>query len=294
MEWDISQDEALRRQGASQEARRLIDANMNGNNLASISVISPARTAAFFRAGPSGPPMVVRGGSQRLPEAMAAVLKGDLRLGAGARAIHAHAGGVEIYLGEGRLCARHAICTVPFAALRAIPIVADVPGPLARMIAELPYTRASFAFFSAKSSFWREDGLPATIWSDDPMIGRIFVLGDDPPMLKLWTFDRGADRLDRMGPKRAEQILIAKIEAIRPAAKGKLRLERLFSWQNNTFARGIYHHIAAGQAADLSAATRLDAGRLHFAGEHLSQGAVGMEGALESAERAARAVLRAS
>ncbi|MFN4112495.1 MAG: flavin monoamine oxidase family protein [Sphingomonadaceae bacterium] len=290
---DVSYDEALRAAGASAEARRLIDANMNGNRLHGISALSPARAAAGFRAAP-GPTMVVRGGSQRLPEAMAAALVSPVRLGEAVRGIRQVDGGVDIALSRRSLRARQVLCTVPFAALRHIPIEADLPVSLAEMIGELPYTRASFAFLSARKAFWLDDGLPETIWSDDPLIGRVFVASNDPPLLKLWTFGEGADLLDRMGHARSAATLIPAIERIRPAAKGQLRLERLFSWQASPHARGIYHHIGTGQAANLAAATRHVGTRLHFAGEHLGQGATGMEAALESAERAAQSILHAA
>ncbi|MCU0947776.1 MAG: FAD-dependent oxidoreductase [Porphyrobacter sp.] len=289
-EQDLSYDEALRQAGASAEARRLIDANMNGNTLAGISAISLARAVALRRAGP-GPTMTVRGGSQRLPEAMAAALKGDVRLGASVRAISAGPSGAQVISDRGTITARHVVCTIPFAALRHVPIMADLPPAMAEMIAALPYTRATFAYITARTAFWREDGAPETIWSDHPLIGRIFVLGDTPPMLKLWTFGAGADALDRMGEDGAAEALIPLIEAIRPSAKGQITGLRLFSWQANAHARGIYHHIGTGQAASLAAAIRWQGHRLHFAGEHLGPVAQGMEGALESAEAAARAVL---
>ncbi|MFZ9396064.1 MAG: flavin monoamine oxidase family protein [Erythrobacter sp.] len=290
---DVSYAEALRRAGASAEAQRLIDANMNGNSLAAMSAISPARTAAVYRAGP-GPTMVIRGGSQRLPEAMAGALAGDVQTGHPVRAIREGPDAVEIVLDHQTVRARQAICTIPFASLRSVPVIADLPVAMAQMIGELPYTRASFAFLSARSAFWRDDGLPETIWSDDPLIGRVFVVSDAPPMLKLWTFGEGADLIDRMSPDRASTAIIPRIEAIRPSARGQLRLERLFSWQNRATARGIYHHIGTGQAAALAAATRHSGHRLHFAGEHLAQAATGMEGALESGARAAMAVLARS
>lgn len=287
---DISYDEALRQAGASAEARRLIDANMNGNALAGISALSLARAVALRRAGP-GPTLTVRGGSQRLPEAMAAALKGDVRLGESVRAIRASASGAEVITTRRTITARHVVCTIPFAALRDVPIEADLPPAMAEMIAALPYTRATFAYISAHTPFWREDGAPETIWSDHPLIGRIFVLGDAPPMLKLWTFGAGADALDRMGEARAAATLIPLIETIRPSAKGQITGLKLFSWQANPHARGIYHHIGAGQAASLAAAIRWQGRRLHFAGEHLGPVGQGMEGALESAESAARTIL---
>lgn len=287
---DISVLAALRQAGASEEALRLIAANFNGNSLAGMSQIALARTFAIFASQP-GPVATIAGGSQRLPEAMALALRGDVRQGEAVRALREEPDGVTLHLAKGTLRVAHAICTIPFAALRHIPVESVMPPALARMIAELPYTRASFAYLAASEPFWETDGLPATLWSDDPLIGRVFVLGADPPMLKLWTTGAGADLLDRLAPHDAERMIVERIAAMRPSARGKLRVERLHSWQKVPGARGIYHHIGTGMAADLAAATRHEGKRLHFAGEHLGRAASGMEGALESGEAAAQAVL---
>ena len=283
---DISYGAALRQAGAGDEALRLIQANMNGNTLAGMSQLQALRSAAILRAG-AGPTATIKGGSQRLPEAMAAQLKSPIRLGTLVTAIREDAGGVTVTTSRGEVRARHVICTIPFAALRHIPIEADLNPAIATMIASLPYTRASFAFLSANKPFWKSDGLPETLWTDDPLIGRVFVLGDDPPMLKLWSVGAGADVLDRMPHAEAAAAIIAKIEAARPSAKGMLTLERFFSWQKSPMARGIYHHIGTGQAAALSNAVRSQGKHLHFAGEHLAQSESGMEAALESGARVA-------
>jgi monoamine oxidase len=287
---DVSYDEALRQAGASDEARRLIDANMNGNTLAGISALSLARAVALRRAGP-GPTMTVRGGSQRLPEAMAAALGSEVRLGEKVRAIRAEPGGAEVITDTGTIRARHIVCTIPFAAMRHLPVVGDFPVTVAEMIAALPYTRATFAFISARRPFWRDDGEAETIWSDHPLIGRIFVASDDPPLLKLWAFGAGADALDRIGEEAATTTLIPLIESIRPSSKGQITGLKLFSWQANPHARGIYHHIGTGQAASLASAVRWQGRSLHFAGEHLGPVSQGMEGALESARQTAERIL---
>ena len=287
---DISVEAALRAAGASEEALRLIAANFNGNTLAGMSQLHLARTTAIYRSQP-GPISTIAGGSQRLPEAMARSLKGDVRLGAAVRGIREATDGVTLHLGETVLHARHVICTIPFAALRHIPLETGLTAPFARMIAELPYTRASFAYLSASEPFWQGDALPGTLWTDDPLLGRVFVLGDDPPMLKLWTNGAGADLLDRLPRAHAEREIIARIEAIRPSSRGKLRVERFHSWQANPYACGIYHHIGTGMARDLATATARTGARLHFAGEHLARGSSGMEAALESGERAALAII---
>lgn len=287
---DISYAEGLRKAGASPEAMRLIEANMNGNMLTGMSQLHLARSAAIFRAGP-GPVSTIRGGSQRLPEAMAAALKTPIRLGQLVTGIREEADGVTVQTSRGNIRARHCICTIPFAALRAIPIEAPIDPAIANMIAALPYTRASFVYLSASEPFWNSDGLPETLWTDDPWLGRVFVLGDSPPMLKVWTVGAGADLLDRASAPQAEAEIIRRIEAARPSAKGKLKLLRLWSWQRNPMARGIYHHIGTAQAAALAAATQATGKRLHFAGEHLAQASSGMEAALESGECTARTII---
>ena len=206
-------------------------------------------------------------------------------------AIREEGDGVTVQTSSGTIRARHAVCTIPFAALRHIALEASLAPPVAAMIADLPYTRASFAYLSASEPFWKSDGLPETLWTDDPWLGRVFVLGENPPMLKVWTVGAGADLLDRAPPALAGSEIVGRIERARPSAKGKLKLERLFSWQKSPFARGIYHHIGTGQTAMLAAATRAQSQRLIFAGEHLAQASSGMEAALESGERAAKTIL---
>jgi monoamine oxidase len=289
-EADISVLAALTRAGASEEALRLIEANFNGNSLAGMSQLGLARTFAIYASQP-GPLASIAGGSQRLPEAMAATLRGDVRLGETVRALREEPDGVTLHLASGTLRAARAICTIPFSALRHLPLETVLPPAATRMIAELPYTRASFAYIAATEPFWETDGLPATLWSDDPLIGRIFVLGSDPAMLKLWTTGAGADLLDRLPPEEAGRLIVERIAAMRPSSRGKLDVLRLFSWQRNPGARGIYHHIGTGMVGDLAATTRHRGKRLHFAGEHLGQTASGMEAALESAEVAVEAVL---
>jgi monoamine oxidase len=286
---DISYAQALRQAGASNEAMRLIEANMNGNTLAEMSQLSIARTAAIYRAGP-GPTATISGGSQQLPEAMARALKTPIRLGQIVTAIREEAGGVTLQTRRGSMRAKYAICTIPFAALRHIPIEGRFDIETSTLIPSLPYTRASFAYLSASEPFWKSDGLPETLWTDDPFLGRVFVLGDNPPMLKLWTVGAGADLLDRTPPSLAATEIIARIEKARPSAKGKLKMERLFSWQKSPMARGIYHHIGTGQAAMLATASKGNGRRLFFAGEHLAQASSGMEGALESGNRVARLI----
>ena len=113
---DISVAEAMTRAGVSAEAQRLMQANFNGNTLASMSQLSLSRAAAIFRAG-TGPVYTIKGGSQRLTDAMGRRLKTPARLGQLVTSIVEDAGGVTITANGRAIHARHVICTIPFAAL---------------------------------------------------------------------------------------------------------------------------------------------------------------------------------
>jgi monoamine oxidase len=223
---------------------------------------------------------------------MMAELRSDIMMNAPVKAISEQAGDVEVMLANGkRLRAKQVVCTIPFSVLRGISIDANLPEALRSTIQRLPYTKASFAFLHASTSFWKGDGLPETIWTDDPLIGRVFALDGDPPLLKVWLNGPRAEALDRMEPATAGKEMIRRIERIRPSAQGKLEYLDMFSWQKQPFAGGIYHHIGTGLGASLAATVQHRGRRLHFAGEHMARLASGMEGALESGERAALMVL---
>ncbi len=286
---DISIRQMLLQAGASAEELRLIETNLNGNSLSGMSQLHLARTLAIFHAG-AGAVSTIVGGAQRLPEAMAANLTEPVRKNTLVSAIAEDNGGVTLRLSDHAIRVRYCVCTIPFSALRHIPVASNVTPPLARMVADLPYTRASFAYISARRPAWREDGMPDTLWTDDPLIGRVFVLGDEPAMLKLWTTGAGADLLDRLAPDVAEKFIVERLENMRPSLRGQLENVQPYSWQKSPHARGIYHHIGTGMAADLASATRWVGHRLHLAGEHLAQATSGMEGALESGERTAHLV----
>ena len=288
---DVPYRAALKRAAAGEEALRLIGVNFNGNNPAKMSLLHIMRALAIFRNG-AGPTRLIAGGSQRLPEAMAARLAGPVRLESAAHAIRGDEQGAHVTLRGGvHIRAKHVLCTIPFAAMRSMVIDAPVAEPIRKLQMRLPYTHASFTYLSASDPFWRHDGLPETLWTDEGVLGRVFVLGDDPAMLKVWVTGAHADVLDAMPDADAGARIIAALEAARPAARGKLNLVRRFSWQRQSSARGLYHHIGVGQGALLAAAVRSEGQRVHFAGEHLARGGSGIEGALESGERAALIIL---
>ena len=170
-------------------------------------------------------------------------------------------------------------------------------GSQARAIATLPYQPLSMAFLTAKKPFWDDDGLAPGMWTNS-VAGTVLPqrFGSDPTEITgLVVQARGqlAINWDRMGHAQALRAIVAQLEAMRPAARGKLRAHRLFSWGAQYFNGGDWAYFAPGQIADFVATMATPLGRIHFCGEHTATGARGFEGALESSERVVLEVLGA-
>ena len=292
---DRSYAEALAAAGASPEALRLINANINALDAQSLSLLHVMRSLAILREG-AGPTLRVRSGSARLPEAMAASLAMPVRLNAPVSGIRAEPDGASVYLESGeRLTAGHVVCAIPFSVLQRVGIDAPLNPAQATAIRQIGVTPVTQVHLTVAEPFWTEDGLPPFIWSDGPL-GRVFKYGGDADgaeNLVIWFNGRAALGVDAMGPDAGAQAAIAALETARPAARGKLMFGQFVSWQVNPWARGAFHHWRPGDMHRLAAACLQPAGRLHFAGEHCGYAHSGLEAACESAERAALAVLEA-
>jgi monoamine oxidase len=117
---------------------------------------------------------------------------------------------------------------------------------------------------------------------------------DDPAeitSLTAWITGDTAAALDRLPAADAGRAVISAIETLRPAAKGQLELIGRSSWGTDPYALGAWTYFRPGDVTRFAAAVGRAHGRLHFCGEHLATENRGMEGAMESAEEAAAAIL---
>ena len=93
--------------------------------------------------------------------------------------------------------------------------------------------------------------------------------------------------LDRLPPAEAKALVVAEIERLRPAAKGALQAVAMHSWASDRYAAEDWAVFRPGQVSGFGNVLASAAGRLHFCGEHTARANRGMEGAMESGERAA-------
>ncbi|MGB6231213.1 MAG: NAD(P)/FAD-dependent oxidoreductase [Litorimonas sp.] len=297
--WDISIHEFMKQQGFSDAAINLACGTgmLYGTSPFDFSTLAMFHTLVWgnLQRQIGTEAFAVKGGNQRLPEAMATALKMPPRLSSPVRAVSQTDDTVTVHLVDGQtLTADHIIVTIPFSAMKHIAFDPILPAEKNHIIHEMGYTKAFQTHFVPTRPFWEEDGLPADIWTDGPA-GRFAALryGEADAPTTFLSFVNGAqgERLERMGPDRAVQTILDYLARIRPATKGALRPVKTYSWQADPFAGGLYSSWKPGHVTRFAPTIHEGVGRVHIAGEHTAQLNRGMEGAMESGERAAFDVL---
>ena len=283
-ETDISAADFLRRAGFDVDALSLADRALNANSLETYSMVNVWRTLTLFlSAGPPAPSERIEGGSQRLPEAMAASLEPNtVRLGQRIRSITETGTTVRVVTDQATFVASAIVCTLPFPALNRIATDAALCATTRTAIRGLPYTQVQQIHLEIEKL--PTDGLPLSMWTDTP-IERVFTTDDaqgQPIGLKVWINGDGT----RPDASDAEWFALAK--SVLEGQRGmKVRPQKVVRWdQRQPFSGGAYMHWAPGQVSAWAETMGASTPRIAFAGEHLSYHHTGMEGALESADAA--------
>lgn len=298
---DISLYEFLKAQGLSDAAIHFANdlAPYYGINAYDVSALMMEYNDGFVKSQMAAGvrSLAVKGGNIHLPLGMAKLLKGDLLLGREVMAIEAGDKDATVVCRDGaRFTAGRVVCALPFSALRNVHVAPGLSGLQAQAVAQLGYQPISMVFVTATAPFWTEDGLAPGMWTDG-LLGNVmpqrFGASDDE-ITGFIVQARGnlAQYWDRMGPETVKAMVVAQIEALRPAARGKVQAHSFFSWAQERFNGGDVSYFGPGQVRFVNEMAK-PAGRLHFCGEHTATGARGLEGALESAERVALEVLGA-
>ena len=236
------------------------------------------------------------GGNQSLPEALAAALPTPPILASPVAGVSRTADEVQVTTEDGTVHrAARVICSVPLPALRHVRFDPPLSAPKARAIRVVPSMMITKMVFVPKRPFWELDGLDPGMWTDGPagILRPLRQGSDDREVTALMTWARGysAQQLDVLGPRDAAQLVMREIARLRPASEGQLEPVAYKSWQTDRFAGGTWSVWAPGQPQAFLPAVSEAEGRLHFCGEHTALANRGMEGAMESGERAALEVL---
>ncbi len=240
--------------------------------------------------------LTARDGVQAIPEALAASLHGGVDLGRPVTAISIERERAAVRCADSTtLHARHVVCAVPLGVVSRIAIDPRLPGPQAEAFARLPSQPLTQVYLAPTAKFWECDGYAPSLFTDSGA-GMIAAarLGSNPnevTSLACWILGDAAATLDRLPADAAGRAVIAEIERIRPAAAGALEFVALHSWGADPYSGGAWAYFRPGDVTRYAAKLGAAHGRLHFCGEHLARQSRGMEGAMESGERAAAEIL---
>lgn len=240
----------------------------------------------------------VERGVERVPDAMAAALGDALQLEAEVTALHCADDHVALTLADGRrIRARRVVCSLPFGVLRRIAIDPPLTGAQADAVRELPHQAITQVYLAPRRPFWDDDGHAPSLFTDT-LAGMVTGVrsGTDPARvshLSCWVIGPGAERLAAASEAEVGRAVIGAIEAVRPAACGQLELIGLKDWGSDPYAAGAWAYFRPGQVGRFAASMGRRHHRIHFCGEQLARSGRGLEGALESAERAVSEVLNA-
>jgi monoamine oxidase len=300
---DVSAQDWLRGLGLSQRAVEIaygINPSF-GRDARDVSALLLLFRGAFSKAQRALAPTnsvgyTARNGVQRIPEAMAAALRGGVELGRAVASISLERDRATVSCADGeRFSARHVIASVPLGVLRRIAIDPPLPDSQAEAVARVPSQPLTQVYLAPRSKFWDRDGFAPSLFTDS-RAGMIAAArnGEDPTevtSITAWITGDHAAALDRLAPSAAGQAVIEEIGRIRPAARGELELLGMHSWGADPHALGAWAYFRPGEVTRFAGRIGSAHGRLHFCGEHLAVENRGMEGAMESGERAATEVL---
>ncbi|MEO6019338.1 MAG: NAD(P)/FAD-dependent oxidoreductase [Knoellia sp.] len=293
--YDVPLCSYLEQQGLPPEALSLINRASTIQDLetdSALAVLRAMQRMSRFAEGTSN----IAGGNQRLPEAMAAELDEPVLLGAPVTAVMPSSDGIVVSLADGsQLDSEAVILALPFPALRRIHVDPTLlPEHLTSLVEAMPSTAVTKYHLEVDRPFWLDDGLPVMTWTDT-VAQRLFpwrLRDDGPSSLSVWVTGVEALGMDELDEAEQERVVLERLRAYRPSsANAGVRVTRTISWGRDEWAGGAWAMPLAGQMAALAQAVEADTGRVQLAGEHLAVEDGGMEGAMESGERAAARLL---
>ena len=241
----------------------------------------------------------IRGGTDRLPKALAARLADRVQYGTpvvrieqdatSARAIAAVRGATRTFSAD-RL-----VCALPFAVLRHISIAPSLSREKQSVIERLENTSVAKVFVVTHTRFWIGDGQSGGGASDDPPMlvsERSINQPGTRGILEAYLTGPAARRLCALPDAERLTGVIANLAKFFPKIGDQHEGGTAKCWDDDEWARGAYAWFRPGQMSEFLPHIARAEGRIHFAGDHTSPTPGWMEGALHSAERVVNEITR--
>lgn len=231
----------------------------------------------------------IRGGTDRLPKAFAEVLKDTIVLGSPVSVIDQTSDSVRVVTSEGEeYWGDRVIVTVPLPVLNKIQFIPALSGVKQEAAnGGFRYGSASRVYLQTNERFWESEGLngyartdwPEEIWH--PTVDQPSARG----ILLTYVFGDRAREIDATGNKERILGLIDRWKTVFRGLDTHVELGASHSWNQYEWSLGAYASPTRSQRATFDGHLRAPEGRIHFAGEHISDYHAWMQGALQSGLR---------
>ncbi|MEZ5563051.1 MAG: NAD(P)/FAD-dependent oxidoreductase [Gammaproteobacteria bacterium] len=291
--YDVSYGDYLKSKGASEAALRFISNDMPTGDVNTLSALWQHRLFRFqeFMGGIDGLNRIATGAS-RFPEGIAKLLKREIAFNTQVTGIRADKDGVEVRTRSGRTYrAGRVTVAVPLPLLREIALEPALPALQAAAVREIPYDNMVNVFFGVKEPYWKEDGLPGSLWTNQAM-GRMFHFRSEQGEYLWMNVRHPQSPWIKMKDADVMQDATRTVNRLRPSTKGRIEAIAVVNWSAHPWTRGHNVYRLPGQIARFGNVVAEPHGRVHFAGDHTAATMMGMEGAMESGERAAVEILQ--
>jgi monoamine oxidase len=237
----------------------------------------------------------IRGGNDQLPRAFAARLGTAVRYDVPVVKIEQGASGVTVKFKEKEavrsLTGDIVICAIPFTMLSKIEIMPQFNSAKANAIRSLEYDSAARAFIETKKRFWRDQQLNGYAFGDDGAEVWESTFAQSGTHGILQNYLRGGHATDLMKRSEPDRVrsTMEKLGKLFPDLQTNFVKGTCKCWDEDPWVLGAWAHP---DRETLEIGARPE-GRIFFAGEHLSNTASWMQGALESGLRVVREVVSA-
>ena len=288
----------LRAQGASASAVRIVNAGLPvglGDGGDHHSALNLLREAAHRQ--PRTQSFTIRGGTDRLPKALASRLGERINYATAVARIEQDASGVRaIARSRGVLqtfTADRLILAVPFAVARSIEFRPPLPADTRAAMEQLPNTSVVKVFVQTRTRFWIADGMSGGAGTDLPIrlvSERSINQAGTRGILESYVVGPDARRFCAMSDAARVQAAAAELAKLFPAVTAQYEGGTSKCWEEDEWSRGAYAWFKPGQMTRFLPVLGRPEGRIHFAGDHTSPTPGWQEGALQSAERVVREI----
>ncbi len=273
--------------------RDLMDSTDFGESIRHVSAF--AAMAEYAESSPKNEmDYKMTGGNSRLVEEFAKRIGAEnIRLDTLVTIVKQTRGVVSVTAGDEVIKADAVICTAPIQSLLKIKFDPPLP-PAQRSAAEqLVYSRISKNSVVYSDRFWKQEDFSMV---SDTTSHYYFHSTQGQPgregILTAYAIGEKADVLASQSDERRMRLVAGDLSPLEPEASAKARRIISYAWQRDRFTDGAYALYKPGQWFGIRPILARPHGKVLFAGEHIADWQGFMEGAIETGEAAADALIK--